>query len=338
MRKAKFTLTAVLSAIFSSCAVGFDPQNMVTGVRILATTIDKPYAAPLDTVKLEVLAVDGRKNPSTPLRHVWIPVTCTNPENDAYYNCFKDLLERTQGGSGGASGIPPITTNTNLNALLPSGTTFNVSIPKNALESHAAPKSGDPYGLVIVFQFACAGDIKLLPTESLANNLQTSPLGCFDVSGQHVSPDEYVFAFTRVYVYASKRNQNPAVLALQVNGADVDRAKGFTLDRCVESVPDKCAPTTIDVKVPDDAQEMKEGDMDPDGRVRREQVWVTYYTTGGRFDADAKLLFDVETGRVRSGTENSLRAPKDPGNYTLWAVVHDNRNGISWLEVPFVVR
>ena len=51
----------------------FEPANSVSGVRIMASRADKPYAVPGDTVNIEVLAYDGRKDKSRAMRISWIP-------------------------------------------------------------------------------------------------------------------------------------------------------------------------------------------------------------------------------------------------------------------------
>ncbi len=312
---------------FGGCQSGFDPANMVSSVRVLATKVDKPYAAPGDTVTLETLAIDGRADRSRPMKLVWFPFLCTNPENEAYYRCFGNL-------SGGSSAIP-IPKDTDLTDLLPSGSTYKVTIPSDIIAKHAPPPTGENYGLAIVFQMACAGRVKFVSVDPDALSLQNAPIGCFDESGIRLGPDDYVLSFTRIYAYEKRVNQNPPIEQLVVDGQAAPF--GFSINRCTESKPENCAFARIDTHSPDNAQEVREGDLDGEGKTRNEQVWVTYYTSGGRFDADAKLLFDVETGRVPESS-NKFRAPSAPGWYRLWAVVHDNRNGINWLEVPFEVR
>jgi hypothetical protein len=61
-----------LAALAGGCsAVTFDPSSKVETVRILATSADKPYAAPGDTVHMQVLAFDGRPMPAAPMNVYW---------------------------------------------------------------------------------------------------------------------------------------------------------------------------------------------------------------------------------------------------------------------------
>ena len=55
------------------------------------------------------------------------------------------------------------------------------------------------------------------------------------------------------------------------------------------------------------------------------------------FDNDARLLFDTKKGRVPE-SDVKYRAPGSPGEGTVWAVVHDNRGGTSWVVVPLHVK
>ncbi len=330
MRRAAM-LTFIVAC--SSCMSGFDPSNIVSSVRVLATKIDKSYAAPGDTVTLETLAFDGRANSATatlPLKLVWFPILCTNPANEAYYNCFSNL-----GAAGTAIGGTTTPQDTDLTDLLPSGPTYKVTLPSDIIAKHKPPQSGENYGLAIVFQMACAGRVKFVSVDPESLSSQNAPIGCFDESGARLGADDYVMSFTRIYAFEKRTNQNPPVEHLVVD--DQSAPFGFSINRCNEAKPENCPFAQIDTHVPDGAQEVREGEADSEGKTRKEQVWVTYYTTGGRFDDDAKLLFDVETGRVPRSA-NKFRAPSQPGWYRLWAVVHDNRNGINWLEVPFEVR
>ena len=61
------------------------------------------------------------------------------------------------------------------------------------------------------------------------------------------------------------------------------------------------------------------------------------WNIAGKFDDEARLLFDTREGRV-TDNENIFRATKDVADGTLWAVVHDNRGGATWIIVPLHVR
>jgi len=49
------------------------------------------------------------------------------------------------------------------------------------------------------------------------------------------------------------------------------------------------------------------------------------------------ILFDPRKGQL-TGTEIDLRAPQVAGSYLLWAVLHDNRGGVSWVQVDLLAK
>jgi hypothetical protein len=67
--------------------------------------------------------------------------------------------------------------------------------------------------------------------------------------------------------------------------------------------------------------------------VLNEEIYVDYYVTGGKVGSDTVVLYDPQAGRL-SGTGDALTAPQKAGDFWLWAVVHDNRGGASWSQIP----
>jgi len=68
-------------AIASCGGTPFADASAVTGVRILASSADKPYAKPGDNVTVSLLAYDGRKDASTaaPMTLSWLPFVAPIP-------------------------------------------------------------------------------------------------------------------------------------------------------------------------------------------------------------------------------------------------------------------
>ncbi|MFO0684755.1 MAG: hypothetical protein U0234_22045 [Sandaracinus sp.] len=68
--------------------------------------------------------------------------------------------------------------------------------------------------------------------------------------------------------------------------------------------------------------------------VQRESIRVSWLATAGRYD-------ELRTGRAADdatpSTENVWHAPDTPGTATLWLVLRDDREGVSWAEVPIVI-
>ena len=66
---------------------------------------------------------------------------------------------------------------------------------------------------------------------------------------------------------------------------------------------------------------------------------MDYYAKGGHVGSDAKLLYDVTAGRVSdTGHEVEFTPPERPGPATIWAVVHDSNDGVTWLPVNITVQ
>ena len=340
-------LTAVIFAIGVSCGpADFDPQSKIDSVRILASRADKPYAKPGDTVRLEVLSVDGRADTKRPMQLYWIPFVCENPKNDAYYGCFA-LPTQSDGGAdaapaGGARGsanpgLGLLRPGLDLTPFLTTGPSFDFQMPLDAITTHPHVNGVDEqYGLAIVFNVACAGHLEVMETDPAAG-LQQVPIGCFDDDRNRVDPSEYVIGFTRAYAYASRTNANPVVASVTFEGRPVNLAKGIKVDRCTTAKRSECPEVSIDVSTTDASWEENPGDKDPDGNIRHEQLWATYFASVGELGGNARLLYDPVRGKI-DRLEIKYQAPNEAGDGTLWIVVHDNRGGTTWVLVPLHVR
>jgi hypothetical protein len=356
-----FVLVLLLAGVLAMVAcggAGFDPQSKVDSVRLFTIKADKPFAKPGETVTLEALYTDARKEKTRPLKNFWIPVVCMNPRDDLYYLCF--VPQTVDGGprfvpGGDASvpdgGVPPgaggaggadagaggilerIPTGTDLGPFLPQGNTFSFTMPPDAIQTRTG--SG-PYGLAVIFNMLCAGKVILVERDP-AGGPQQVPLQCVDEENQKLPPSDYVIGISRVYSYDTKTNTNPVIERVTFDGQDVDIAKGIEVETC-KGVDrrDECPEHKIDVKVSEPSWEANPGDT-PGSAGLREQIWVAYYGDHGDFQDVARLLFDTTQGRI---TESDVvwRAPYDPVDGTIWAVVHDNRGGAAWVVVPTHVR
>lgn len=355
-------LVAGAAALFA-CGGSFPPQSKVDSVRLFAVRADKPYAKPGETVTLEALATDQRRDKPRAMKIYWIPVVCMNPRDDLYYLCFAPQgdggaagvpqtrlvpigplagaagdggAEGGGGGAGrgaGAGGLASIPTGVDLSAFLPQGPTISFPIPPDAVQ----PRNGSsPYGILIVFNVVCAGQVRFGQTDPGAGPQQV-PIHCTDEEGTPLPPSDYVIGISRVYAYPDRTNTNPVIEKMTVDGKDVDPSAGIMVDKCqgVKHRTD-CKEIKIDTHVSDASWEDNPADV-VRGDPLREQIWVDYYTDVGDFDSDARLLFDTRQGRIDDSADK-YRAPQDPVDGTVWAVVHDNRGGVSWMVVPIHVR
>lgn len=331
----------MLLAVAASCGpAAFDPISKLEGVRVLAASADEPYAKPGDTVTLSLDAVDARPTGASPMTLYWLPFLCEDPASDLYYACFASLV--SGGGAGGDAGAPGgglFPPNLDVTDLLPQGPKMTFTMPADVIDKHA-PVAGapEPYGVVFWFAMACAGRVRTLAIDPESGNGQTVPLGCFDDQGNQLGPDDYVFTYMRVYAYQNATNANPEIDGVTFDGQTIDTAKGVVVSRCDPNVAGSCDGHAVNVTVPDSSWELATGSpIEPDGTQLHEEVWADYYFTLGDLDSDGKLLFDTRTGRV-DGSDNSWLAPPAAGQGRLYIVVHDNRNGASWVDFPIFVK
>jgi hypothetical protein len=341
----------VLALAGAACGTGFDPQSLVDSVRILASQADHPYATPGQTVTLQVLAYDGRPIQPAPMKVWWLPVVCTNPQDDLYYACFSSLAGGADAGAGagdaganplgapdggGASGLGMLQPGVELTPFLVEGTSFTFTLRSDIISSHPPVPNQEPYGLAIAFNIACAGHVELLPLDASSANPLQVPVGCFDANHNPLDPSDYVIGFTRVYAYATWTNANPVISQVTFNGDAVPDG-GIQIPHCTASKRQSCPGYALDTVVPSSSWEPDPGDIGQDGNPRHEEIWVDYYTTQGALDDDARLLYDAVQGG-QTDTATKLHAPQVPGPGMVWAIAHDNRGGAAWQAIPVQVQ
>ena len=317
-------LAVALLLLLGACsAPNFESPSLVDSVRVLATRTETPYAAPGATVRLETLTIDGRASSTEPLHVSWLPTPCINPPGDAYYGCFPDWKGQLRSGA-------------DLGAELVSGDTFSFTLPSDIVRTHAGTGSGEAYGLAVAFSLACAGHVEYRP-EAAGGAPDAVPFVCADSSGHALGADQFVFAYSLVYAFAERRNKNPELNAISYAGQPIDLNAGLSIDHCQTASLDDCPANKLDVDVPGSSQEQDPSNQNPDGSALHESLYVQYFTTGGKIANDTVVIFDARQGRL-GHTGDDFRAPKTPGEYRLWAVVHDNRGGTAWQEVALHVR
>jgi hypothetical protein len=308
-----------------SCGSDFAPKNAVTGVRILAARAELPYAAPGESVKVRGLAHDGRTAPAAPMRTFFFPAPCVDPVGFGYYGCYRVL-----------ESLFPV--GVDLTPSLVEGSEISISIPPDALaSSFARPGQQERFATAYVFMVACAGHVERVPRRSgLGEN--ALPLGCFDAGGRQLGPEDFVLGYTRIFVFETRRNAIPALDGVVLQGQPVDLAKGIVTGRCVKDENDECKAVKLDVLFNDAAAEVDPDNIDENGKVGRETLYVDWFTTAGKFRTDRKILFDGNRGRTPK-TEIDFLPPEGPiTGGKIWAILHDNRGGTTWAEVPLEVQ
>jgi hypothetical protein len=325
LREAVRFLLCLLFFVVVSCGNDFAPVSQIRGVRILAARADHPYARPGQAVRLDLLAVDGRERSPEKMRVFWIPLPCVNPPGGFDEACYPLLAAR-------------FTPGVDLTSELVEGSSFSFVVPPTALADSTTNQSGTAYGSVVVFSLACAGHIELVGVDR--SRPQASPFRCVGEGGEVRGADDFVFALSRVFVFADRTNENPRIDGFVADGKPLAAGASFPLERCpTPSKPNEditCPVHTLDVRVPESSQELDPSYLDPAGNPLREALWVDYYVTAGKLKNDVRVVFDPKLGRSVSADE--LEAPAVAGPAMAWAVVHDNRGGVAWASVSLLVR
>jgi hypothetical protein len=333
-----------------ACGTGFDPASEVTTLRVLGVQKSSPYPQPGEAVDLSVLWHDGATDPATPrdVQVLWLP-PCFNPPGDQFEGCATQFLER-------------FVEDPELLNQLREGNTNRIDIPLDIVQPNSAP--GNPrYGLTIASFTVCTGTVSFEEPEEGG----ALPLICRNAAGERLGPDSFVVVQSKMFTYADLRddgqpfqNANPILMpGFSVAGETLESCLGeecltppmlTEADIDCEATPERCIPSCDDDGDPDCPEiEIRplvdQSSAEPDdvsrafyGRNVTEQMWINYYVDRGSVRGDGvRLLNDATTGWNEDyGTE--LYAPKDPGLVTLWAVVHDNRGGMSWTRTQIKVE
>jgi hypothetical protein len=362
-------LLAILGAALAACGgTGFDKPSVIKGVRVLAVQKEPAYPHPGETVNLTMLYWDGKRSQSgrSPVQVLWVGGgangwSCINPKGDLYYGCFESAgttgteADASVPGADDAGAIADATASDDAGvatdaaapdagpqtalALADHVSTHHADIPPaNVILKPIPPERGSPYGLEYVFFAACAGRIGFIPPAASPNTL---PVGCFGPAGELLGPDEFVPGYTSIYVYADRRNANPIVSSLLLDGAPIGSSAGPAatpprIPRCTSSDSIDCPAHTIKVAI-DPASAEQDPSATIDTGPLTEQMWVAFYVTAGDLKSELRLVNDSQKGwNEDNGTE--WRAPATPGPARLWGVVHDNRGGVAWVEGEVVVE
>jgi hypothetical protein len=251
-------------------------------------------------------------------------------------------------GEAGSSFLGRVPAGVNIDAFLIEGDKVVFQLPSDIVSSHPpAEGAATPYGVAIAFNIACAGHVEALPIAPGDLNPVQMAVGCFNAQEEQLGANDFVIGYTEVFAYDSLTNHNPVIQSFQFQSAVDAGVKSLAIDagftapisfaHCKDPDASSCPDLTMGVTVPDASQEPDPQDPGPSGHPLGEQLWVDFYTTMGSLGDDALLLFDPTLGRITPSTTH-LNAPGSPQHGTLWAVVHDNRGGATWVTVPAIVN
>lgn len=337
--------TTLLSALalVTGCGDDFDRVSEVKTVRVLGVRKTPTFPEPGQTVEHTMLWHDGRADTSRPVQITWLG-GCDNPPGDQFFGCFDSLAETVS-----ALDSPS-------DPRIGLGETFSYTIPDDVISSRDAPPDPNQpaFGTSFVFFAACAGRLGLDPSPPEG----ALPIGCFDDANRRLGADDWVLGYTTSFAYEQLDNALPVVTGFRVAGRDVP---ADCLDEgCVgdlELEPIDCAtgdPRCIDAcRADGDEAECPEiaiepivdpstVETDPIASAAKEtttyeQVWIDYFSSRGRVGGEIRLYSGADTG-PRDDYASRLFAPAEPGPLFVWAVVKDNRGGVSWVRVRLEVR
>jgi hypothetical protein len=371
MRRALVACLALVSVLGAGCGAEFDRPSELKGLRVLAVQKDKPYAKPGETVTLKMLWHDGSDKDPRRVQLAWI-AGCFNPVGDLYYGCFEQLVPigDVLAGVGtappgmklalGDVAVPPDQPPTDTVA----NSTFSFEMTPDILDRPPPlDPTQPPYGISYVFFLLCAGELR----PAASGGELTFPIACLDESGNALGPDDFVAGYSIVFAYEGFQNANPIITGFEFRGTDVTSTSCID-DACLDCIdgtcpgdepfnPNVCGNVPCVDRCEDDGDvekcqatpfkpivdtssagiEIDAISAQTRGENLTEQMWINYYVERGGVKSDVRLLNDAVKGAETDyGTE--FYAPKDPGPNSIWAVVHDNRGGMSWIRVPIVVQ
>lgn len=343
----------LFSLLATGCAPEFAKVSEIESLRVLGVKKDKPYAAPGDEVTLSMLWHDGSAERGRDIKTAWLAGACTNPLGDSFVGCFASMGEALAGEGGDPLELPdgPI----DLTPFLPEGDQVSFTIPPDIIERKKPSLAPDqlPYGLSMVFFFACAGERFVLDPSVKS----LFPIVCEDADGNRLGSDDYVAGYSSIYVYEDVRNENPVVTGFRFRGKELEAdciGEACLTEPPVDhdcSDPDApCVPACED----DGDQACPKYEIEPVvdrelsveqdevakiayGNDFQEQLWVNYYVDGGSITPDVKLVNDATQG-WNDDQSADFRAPKEPGLVQIWALVHDNRGGVEFARFTVKVE
>jgi hypothetical protein len=337
----RLAIPGLLGLFLLGCGPKFDSPDELRSLRVLAVHKDVPYAQPGQTVNLEMLwedaSIDVLDGATTRTVQVAWSSACFDPPGDLYYACFTDPTLFAGG--------------------FDLGNTTSFVMPKDIISRRPPPSQArnSPYGIAYVFFAVCAGTLTPLKGDSAT----AFPIGCKDDKGNLLGSDDFVAGYTSVYSFASFSNNNPVISGFSFNGKPLQPEQFCQGDACQamagSNVPPTvtCDPTSDALCLPTcaadgdksctgysvkptlvqaDNQELDSVSAKLVGRDVTEQMWINYYTDGGDFKSPVRLLNDATSG-WNDSYDTDFYAPKAVGPSRIWAVVHDNRGGVSWAGI-----
>jgi hypothetical protein len=338
-----------LSLAVAGCNSDLPPEWQIEKLRVLAVQAEPPEIAPGASTVLQALAVEPPvpppgSPPPSPLSYVWL--ACTIPPGvTEQVPCGLSTTRPLTGADLGQATPPPdcqAEPGADL-CLLGTDPIVRFTAPAGAL--------------------AGARTTQMLITVAIADT-PSGAIGCLvdtaNNGGMPVDPDHCVLALKRLTVTSPTTplsdgtlpvfNRNPQLTGFDLVVPTGDQAS--LLDGTAEFLPtpDGQSPqAALDAARADDAAEL-EPTFDSSGKVtgaQYEALTIAWYTTAGKLDSGRSAFVpdacatqqdcpttpppaDVTTNWTPP-TQGQVTQLTVDGTVQLWAVVRDDRGGISWL-------
>lgn len=342
-------LTLAVLAGSLGCDADLDLSSEVKTMRVLGVRTTSSYAAPGETRDLLMLLHDGAPDAvrsdgtRRPVQVVWIDA-CVNPPGDMYYLCYPALhavAELVSDEDLRAGQAPP-------GVPMGFGTSFRATIPAEIIDSKPQdPDVVNPYGLSYVFFAACGGELRKLTD---ADRTEDFPLGCFDPdTGRRLGTQDFLYGYFPLYAFESLENRNPEIEGIALGpgasgqpcsdvepcpDAEVCSQAGYCISRiprCTKDDEEDCPEVYVKPIVNESSIERAVMAMVDERDAPLENTWVMYHASAGTWKYGSQMIHDPDVG-LRSDYEGYWRAPKSGDREVrIWAVVRDNRGGVSWI-------
>ena len=305
-------LTLVLCVSATGCALDFDEPHDVNKLRVLGVQAEPPEIAPGDGTSVSVLWADPLGE-DRDVEFVWW--FCGGFVFGADLETCYQL-------------IPPIRMSAS-----EGGDRLEIpTIPDDIFDSADLPEGMD-YFVVTAVGLMCA-DGRLPDDDVLADPEGYEHIDDLCEGGEAVS------FFRTVMISESDNPQaNPGIEGVLFKDEplpDVESGEVTTL-RCKEK--DGC---DLDVPL---SLFMTEGSYQTYEVVefdevveKKDTLFVSWYVTGGAFKDGYRSMVDSEASDDPLGPFETVWQPEEPGEYTLYAVAHDVRGGVSWTSFAFEIE
>ncbi len=326
-------------------------QYRIDSLRVLGVTAQPATLTPGESAPLTLICADGirggTEDPNCNVEVAWF-AGCNNPEKNDPKKCLGQYGTWFETVSQPIAEMPPEA----YPAGFMTGTKVSFSAPNDILaQSLTVEGNRIGYGTSYVYFAVCAG--QLVTTYGSDENL---PVECHDrATGKRLGPTRSVFGVTTIYSYDLVKSRNPGLLATRFDGALVPTTctstaacpNGFECTSDAVCVPvvkpcdsSSCWAHCLDFDLGPESFSLFNmgGAMLP---APQKSLWIDYYTNAGSISDEARFgLRAPEAGAARQRTGcTPWWAPPTPTEHAhLWAVVRDNRGGLTVHDQRIIVR